>query len=56
MTKRITIADGAIGKASTREMLRLTDEVKSKTGEVGSEGILKGNIFYRIVRGGFIIF
>ncbi len=56
MIKRITIAEGAKSKTTSKELIGLTNTVKSKTGAVGSEGVLKGNIFYRILKGGFMIF
>jgi len=56
MTKTILVQDSATSKGTTKEIMNLTSKVKSKIGKVGSEGILKDNIFYRIVKGGFIIF
>ena len=56
MTKTITIEDTTRQKASSKEMIQLTSKVKSKTGKIGTTGILKDNILFKIVKGGFIIF
>jgi hypothetical protein len=56
MTKTIIVQDSATSKGTSREIINLIAKVKSKVGKVGSEGVLKDNIFYRIIKGGFMIF
>jgi len=56
MNKVITIEESAMNKTSSKDLMSLTNKVKTKSGKVGTSGILRGNIFYRILKNGFIIF
>ncbi len=56
MIKIIKLSESAQRKVDSRTLIGLTSKVKSKTGDIGTEGILKDNIFYRIIKGGFLIF
>ena len=56
MTEIIKLSESAQRKVDSRTLIGLTTKVKNKKGNIGTEGILKGNIFYRIIKGGFLIF
>lgn len=54
--KAIEFKVSALDKITTKDVTPLTNEVKTKTGKVGTVGILRDNVFFKIVRKGFIIF
>lgn len=56
MSKSIVISEGALQKSNTKELLKLSNAVKSKRGKVGETGLLKNNVFYKILRNGFLLF
>ena len=56
MSKKITFEESVFSKVDSKDITRLADKVKRKKGEVGKVGMLTDNVFFRIVRRGFIIF
>jgi len=56
MTKVIKVLESAQVKIDSKTLIGLTNKVKAKRGAIGTEGVLKDNILYRIIKGGFIIF
>lgn len=54
--KTIVISESAQSKISTKDVTRVTNQVKSKTGKVGSTGKLSHSLMYRITKAGFFIF
>ena len=56
MTKTIRFKETARDKASNKEMFDLAEKVKTKKHKIGSTGELALDIFYKAVKGGFIIF
>ena len=56
MKKTIVISESAREKVSGKELMNLTNLVKSKKDKVGSSGVLKDNEFYKVIRKGFILF
>lgn len=56
MSKSIIISESAKGKVKGKELFNLTNMVKSKSGKVGQSGELKHNVFYKIIKSGFILF
>lgn len=56
MIKSIVFTDSATSKMKPRDITRIANKVKSKTGKIGDTGVLHGNLFYKILRNGFMIF
>lgn len=56
MSKSIIISESVKDKVKGKELFNLTNMVKSKKGKVGQSGQLKHNVFYKIIRQGFILF
>lgn len=56
MSRKITFEESVFGKVDNKELTKLADKVKREKGEVGKVGMLTDNVFFRIVRRGFIIF
>lgn len=56
MQKQIIISESAKEKVSGRTLIGLTNKVKSKSGNIGQSGLLSDNVFYRIIKSGFILF
>ena len=54
--RKIEFKESALDKIKTRDVIRLTNKVKKETGAVGTVGVLSGNVFFKIIRKGFIIF
>lgn len=53
---QIIIKDGTLDKATNKELISATKEVKSKIGEIGIKGKLRSGLSYEITKRGFIIF
>ena len=56
MLKDIRVELSARNKVENREIQKLVKESKTKTGEVGTVGKLRTNVFYRIMKSSIIIF
>ena len=54
--KRIEFKESVLDKINTRDVTMLTNRVKKEKGDVGTVGTLRHNIFFKIVKRGFIIF
>jgi hypothetical protein len=54
--KNVIIQESVRSKVTSKEAIKLANKAKKLTGTVGTEGTLKRNILFRILKNSIIIF